>query len=182
MKTVGKLIRYILIGWGIVCLLGVICTLAFIVYSIGPGNSDKHGEATKKDVRFVLNWCELGDERIEKVVNSFVSARSFTGDYVEAYAIQISGVSSDELVSYQPRRSWVRCDLATGLHQDAIEYVKMWIGTNGLEWFPSRQLIESDEFFVYIWSIYYHRTTATGAEVILIHPKSNMIYYLGAKM
>jgi hypothetical protein len=45
---------------------------AWLAYQLGPGNRDTSESADKHDVRFVLNWCQLGDERIEEVAEPSV--------------------------------------------------------------------------------------------------------------
>ena len=59
-------------------------------------NKPQIGSATNSDVRFVLNWPSLGDERIESVLNSYESSRSLTGDHLDAYEILTNGISIDD--------------------------------------------------------------------------------------
>jgi hypothetical protein len=94
-----KAVRWILLVWGGLSLIGLLGFAAFVGYRLGPGNRDRNDSASVHDVRFVLNWCELGDQRIEHVIHSHVSARSFTGDHLDAYAIKISHVDIAELTS-----------------------------------------------------------------------------------
>ena len=98
MKTLWSVLKWLLIGWGIVCLVGLVVIVGTVCSLIDMGNTAISGAATKQDVRFVLNGCRLGDERIEEVVHSYQSARSFTGDHLDAYAIKISHVNATELV------------------------------------------------------------------------------------
>src|SRR5207249_2085280 len=91
----------LLVLWGSLSLAALIFLVAFLAYRIGWGNQEKNDSASTQDVRFVLNWCELGDQRIQQVVHSHVSARSLTGDHLDAYAIKISQVDVAELTSKQ---------------------------------------------------------------------------------
>ncbi|MDJ1506236.1 hypothetical protein [Xanthocytophaga agilis] len=92
-----KVSRLLLTIWGGISLIGVIVIGCYVIYSMTLGNRDVEGKATKSDVRFVLNWCGLGDERIEKVLNSYNSAHSFTGDHLDVYEIKITNITVDEL-------------------------------------------------------------------------------------
>lgn len=89
MKRIIPVLKWFLLVWGGISFVGAAVIGAFFIYKLGPGNVDKVDSATAKDVRFVLNWSNLGDERIEKVIHSYISARSLTGDHLDAYAILI---------------------------------------------------------------------------------------------
>jgi hypothetical protein len=158
-------------------LIGVIA----IATVFGPWNRDNIESATAHDVRFVLNSCELGEQRIEKVVHSHVSSRSFTGDHLDAYAIKISHIELAELSpNIDPARSrWYRGDQLPAVVGDAVDFVEAW--RHELPWFPSERELRSSEFYVYPWSIDYHGVQPAAAELIFIRPSDRMIFYFGAK-
>jgi len=169
--------RWTLLIWGALSLIGVIgfaMTAAF-------WNRDKTDTATAHDVRFVLNWCELGEQRIEKVVHSHVSSRSFTGDHLDAYAIKISHIELAELTgSVDPIRGrWYRGDRLPEVVGDAVGFAGPWL--HELPWFPSERELRSAEFYVYPWSIHYHGVRPSAAELIFIRPSDRMLFYFGAK-
>src|SRR5437899_139590 len=100
MRTrVPAVAKWILLIWGAVSLVGVLSIGAVVAYQFRFGNRDKDDSASPRDVRFVLNWCRLGDSRIEQVVHSHVSARSLTGDHLDVYAIKISHINVGELTT-----------------------------------------------------------------------------------
>src|SRR4051812_11740154 len=109
---IWKVVRGVVFVWGCVSLLGAVVLGAFLAYQIGPGNHTRVDSVSATDVRFVLNWCGLGAERIQKVLHSYVSRRSFTGDHLDAYAIKISHVEIAELTaaSREPYNRWYRGD------------------------------------------------------------------------
>ena len=104
-----KIGSQILLIWGGVSLISVLLLIGYLGYSITLGNTNSENSASKSDVRFVLNWSELGDERIEKVIKSYESARWFTGDHLDAYAIKITDISISELSSTQAGK-WYQVD------------------------------------------------------------------------
>ena len=97
MKRAWSVVKWLLIAWGTLCFLGALALGGLLVFRLGPSNSDSRKTASEHDVRYVLNWCQLGDERIEEVLHSYVSARSFTGDHLDAHAIRITHVDTNEL-------------------------------------------------------------------------------------
>lgn len=188
MKRIWPVVKWFLIVWGAVSLVAVLVAGTLIVRRfsgpesmLGSSNVDSSATASKQDVRFVLNWCRLGDSRIEEVVHSYQSARSFTGDHLDAHAIRITKVSTDELVADDAGGGWVRCDKTQGVLKDAVDFVASWAGRHETLWFPPAEQLNSADFYVYSWSIYCHGTRPSAAELIFVHPSSKMVYYFGGK-
>ena len=177
-----KFSKTALMIWGGLSFVGVIVIACYLLYSFGAGNKDVDEQASKSDVRFVLNWCELGDQRIEKVLHSHVSARSLTGDHLDAYAIKITDVSVDELtkVGRVGNNRWYRCDSLPKILDDAVSFVGGWQHEN--PWFPTEESIRTTDFYVYTMSIYTHGVTPSAAELIFIKPADKMVYFVSAKM
>lgn len=177
-----NLSKLLLLIWGRVSLAALIGVAAFFAYQIGPGNRDENDLASPYDVRFVLNWCGLGDERTERVVHSHVSARSFTGDHLDAYAIKISRVDVSELESKKSDvdRRWYRGDQLPQILSDAVKFVSLW--HNEIPWFPTEAELRSSEFYIYSWGIYLRGLRPSAAEIIFVRPSDQMVFYFGAKM
>lgn len=110
----GPAVRNALAVVGGVALLAVAAAAAFVIYAVAT-NRPRHDRATPRDVRFVLNWPELGDDRIEAVVRSFESARGFGGDHCTVYAIRVKMLSEAEL---SEAGRWVRGDRADALMRE----------------------------------------------------------------
>jgi hypothetical protein len=179
MKKTLIIMKWFLIVLGGLTLLGG----GFFVYKISFGNRDKVDSASSKDVRFVLNWCELGDSRIEKVVRSHESARSLTGDHLDAYAIKIKDVSIEELTAKKGDMSnrWYRGDQIPKVLDETISFVGSWLGSGEIAWFPKEAELRSSEVYVYPWTIYYHGLRPTAAEIIFVRPKDKMIFFFSGK-
>ena len=152
-----------------------------IAFKLGPGNRTEADSASAHDVRFVLNGCQLGDQRIAKVVHSHVSARSFTGDHLDAYAIKISRLDLTELTAKTNdfRGRWYRGDQLPKVLDDAVGFVGGWL--HELPWFPAEVELRSSNFYVYPCSIHCYGVQPAAAELIFIRPSDKMVFYLGGK-
>jgi hypothetical protein len=131
-------------------------------------------------VRFVLNWCGLGDQRGERVTRSHVSARSFTGDYLDAYAIAVTHIDTAELTSASDNdRRWYRGDQLPQPLSDAVDFVGA--SRSEIPWFPTEGELRSSQFYVYAWEILLHGTRPTAAQLIFVRPSDKMVFYVGCK-
>lgn len=181
MKRLWPIANWLLIVWGVICFFGALVVGGLLVFRMGPGNTDSSQTASKHDVRFVLNWCRLGDERIEEVVHSYVSARSFTGDHLDAHAIRITHVDPSELTKDDFGSGWARCDQVGGVLDDAIEFAEGWLHRDDISWFPTREELRSDRMYVYPWSIYCHGTRPSAVELIFVRPEDRMVFFMSSK-
>jgi len=182
MKRLFVIGKWFLIVWGLLSFVATVLFAGFVAFRLGPGNQDTKKTASKRDVRFILNWCNLGDNRIEEVVHSYRSSRSFTGDHLDADAIRISHVDAAELNKDDFGSGWVRCDQAEGVLKDAIEFVEGWLHEDNISWFPKADELNSSEMYVYSWSIYCHGTRPTAVQLIFVRPKDKMVFYIDTKV
>lgn len=183
MKRIMTIAKWIFFIWGGISLLGVIVIAGFITYRQGYGNRPKSDIATPRDVRFVLNWCRLGDERIDKILHSYESSRSLTGDHLVAYAIKITHVDLSELTSItdESQGRWYRGDKLPQFIDAAVDYVSGYLGWNEISWFPNENELRSEKIYLYPWSVYYHGVRPTAAQLIFIRPSDKMVFYISGK-
>jgi hypothetical protein len=181
MKRAWSIVKWCLIVWGIICAFGAIGLAGLIAYLFGPGNLSKSDFATPHDVRFVLNSCDLGQDRTEEVVHSYRSSRSFTGDHLDAYAIRITHVEIQELNKKDWGRGWYRCDQVEGVPKDAIEFISGWLPNDEIPWFLTSDEIRSDEVYVYPQSTYFVGTRPISTQLIFVRPRDRMIFYISCK-
>ena len=150
-ERILKVSKIALMIWGAISLIGLIIIAFLFFYPEGLVSSNEvvNDKATKEDVRFVLNWCELGDERIEKVLKSSVSPRSFTGDHLDAYKIKISDVDISELKLNADMRpgEWYRGDSLPKVLDDAIEFIGGF--QHETPWFPTEKNIRTSDYYIY---------------------------------
>ncbi|MDH5731507.1 MAG: hypothetical protein OEZ58_21185 [Gammaproteobacteria bacterium] len=173
-----KHFKSILAMWGVISGLLVLVALVFFAYQFYFGNKVKINKATTNDVRFVLNWPGLGEKKIQSVLNSYESARSLTGDHLDAYEIQTSGISIEEL---QDTNTWTRGDKLNGILKEGVDLVNIFIHSDKFPWFPDEKTILSNQIYIYSWSILFHNKRAASAKIIFVKPSENKVYYASVK-
>lgn len=185
MKKITAVLKGLLLAWGGLSFLGALVLAGFLVYQWGPGNRAKIDSTSASDVRyvrFVLNWCSLGDERIEKVIHSYMSPRSLSGDHLNVYAIKVAYLNAAELTAdTDPRSRWYRGDQLPQIVDDAVSFAGAWRGADEAAWFPREAELRSGEVYVYLVSIYYHGTAPLAADIVFARPKDRMIFFFSGK-
>jgi hypothetical protein len=183
-ERILKISKIALMIWGAISLIGIIIIALLFFYpeGLGSGNEIVTDKATKEDVKFILNWCELGDERIEKVLKSSVSPRSFTGDHLDAYSIKISHIDISELKQKEDMRAgqWYRGDSLPKILDDAIEFIGGF--QHETPWFPTEKNIRTSDYYIYPWSIYCHGVIPRSAQIIIVKPTEKIVYYISVSI
>ncbi len=188
MTKLCVILKWFLLIWGAVSLVvvGVMAVMfAFSMRSFGPiQNVDVNDKATAYDVRFVLNGCEIGEAKIVKVMHSHVSARSFTGDHVDAYAIKIKPADLAELEAPPSPfgERWVRGDVVNPVIRDATKLATDFTNGDHLSWFPSESELLTRRYYVWVSGVFLHGSRATEAELIFVRPEDDMVFYVSVKM
>lgn len=164
---------------GAISLAGGLILIGTISYHLGPGNISSSATSSKHDVRHVLNQCGLGEHRIEEVVQSFHSGYSFGGSHYETEAIKISDVSAAELKG----GNWFRGDQVEGILKDAVEFCVLSSRLHDITgWKPVKAEVFSSEIYVYPWTIYTEGLDPIAAQLILVRPKDNMVFYINSAL
>ena len=183
MKKILPILKWFFLIWGGFSFVAMLFLGALFAYWYGPGNKDKIDYADKDDVRFVLNWCGIGDSNFKKVINSFSSAKSFTGDHLEAFSIKVKHISIDELTD-GPKNDdtiWHRGDKLDGIIDDAMSFLAGSLTNDIANWFPSEKELRTDRYYCSISTLYYSKETPIGGSLIIIRPSDNMVFYIGEK-
>jgi hypothetical protein len=185
-KRILSIFKIALMVWGAISLLFVCLLVGTLGYLQTFGNHPRIDTATTHDVTFVLNWCGLGESRIQRLIHSYQSPRSFTGDYLDAYAIKINKVDLSELSQKSDNmggqwHQWYRGDQMPPVVAAAIDYIAADLGSNEVSWFPKPEELRSEKIYVYPWTISFHEARATAAELIFVRPSDNMIFFMGSK-
>ncbi len=193
------ILKWFFIACGVVSLAGAAAIAAFVFYKIGPGNRASSETVPGKDLRYVLNSCGLSGFEIEQTVHSFRSARSFTGDHLDAHAMRIrikdgSENSLEEILE----AGWVRGDLASGVTADAVEFVCWSLDRDEIRsWFPREEELRSDGIYVFthlasylnfFHTDFYKASGGEGrimphyAKVVFFRPEDGMLFFISSKI
>ena len=172
--------------WGAVSLIGLLVVALIGAYSMrnfGVTESDKTDKASKEDVRFILNWCRIGDSRTDEVLHSYESSRSFTGDHVDLYAIKVRDLSIVDLKapSSDADGGWLRCDKLSPVFVDAVRLVSGFSRSDDRLWFPEEADLLSGKYYIWVWSVYLHGQRASSAQIIFANPETSTLYYSSVK-
>jgi hypothetical protein len=157
--------------WGATCLIAVIAAAAFVAYSV-VSNKPRHDRATARDVRFVLNWPGLGDDRIERVLHSYESTFHVSGDHFVAYEIRVTSLDVSELSSENGR--WVRGDRLDELTKQAVQFVTE--AGQETPWLPSAGELATDKYYVWRSRVEVNERVSAAA-LIFARPADRTIFY-----
>jgi len=174
---------WLLAIWGGLSLVGAVLIGGYLAYRFGPGNRDKVDTASPHDVRFVLNWCGLGDDRIEKVLHSYRSARALCGDHLDAYAIRISHVTVKELTENTEvfQDQWYRGDQVPKIVDEAVGFAGMFLHRDEIAWFPREEELRSNDIYVYPSHIDFHGVQPVTVEIIFVRPSDKTVFFFSGK-
>jgi hypothetical protein len=170
----ASITRNVLAVWGAASLLFLVA-ITFWIFT--PWSDVRLDRATREDVRFVVNWTELGEQRVERVLRSYQSARHFTGDHFDAFAIRLNSLSAPELAS-NPR--WVRGDRADDVIKKAVEFVTSTPAE--LNWLPSGEAFLTEGYYIWRGRVELNGDDVTAAAVIFAHPASQTVFYVSSEV
>ena len=166
-----KSILTIIGGISISLLLGL---FVFVLYESAYNNQTRIDTANKDDVQFILNWAELKNCNIKSILHSYESPRSFLGDHMDLYEIQVDHI---QLEALKNNTMWTQGNKADMILKKGIELVDMFTSSNKIKWFPKKEILMSKHIYIYAWTILFHHKHATAAKIIFINPTNNKIYY-----
>ena len=157
---------------GAAALLG----LGVFAWLLHRETSEHVNAAGKSDVLFVLNSGDIRTDQDIKVIGSYRSPHSFTGDHLDSFCIQISKFE----LSNGTEKYWSERPEADPVLVNALE-----LGVNDAHdhasCFPTFAGVNSDAIKVRFLSVVVHDRQATAADIILYAPKTKMLYYLSFK-
>lgn len=171
-ETQMKWVRLALQMIGATALLGL-AVFAWMIYRDMTEHVDVAG---KKDVLFVLNWGQINTDQDVKVIGSFRGPRSFTGDHLDSYCIQVSKFE----VADSAKNEWHDGPAANPILADALELAVNTARAHA-NCFPTFAEANSSTMKISFTSIVLHDGQPTAADIILYAPKAKMLYYVSFK-
>jgi hypothetical protein len=157
---------------GAAALLG----LGVFAWMIYRDMTEHVGAAGKNDVLFVLNWGGIKTDQEVRVIGSYRSPRSLTGDHLDSYCIQISKFELADL----GKNEWHDGPAANPILADALE-LAVNDARQHASCFPTFAEANSSAMKISFTSVVLNDSQATAADIILYAPKTKMLYYVSFK-
>ena len=158
---------------GALSLAVILVAVGVLGYSVAT-NGNRINVATKDGVQFVFNWSGLKSNQEYKVLSSFESTRSLTGDHLDYYCIQISDFSPND----NNKENWQPVSSLLNPIKEAAHEAQQ-VG-NASQCF-GREIANPDNFLAYVWSATLHSKRITGLNVIFFDPQTKRLLYVGYK-
>jgi hypothetical protein len=167
---------------GALALIGIFA-VALMVFPWFLPSGPKIDHVTPDKAIFVLNWAQIGDKsKIQRVLHSYESPRSFTGDGINAYCLQIDRFPEEVLRKDDSvREVWLKPPLDDALLMEALKTASMMAHSDNLAWFPSAETLNSNRFYLNFWTIVAHNHMVTTVQLIAYDREERKIYYADAK-
>ena len=151
-------------------------SLIGIAYFLWPP-SDRLNAASRKDVLRVLNRAEISTNQDFKILGSYQSSRSFTGDYFEYYCIALSKF---DIANHGEVRLWNDGPEQNQLLVEALDGGVAEALAHG-NCFPSSREANSEAMKMMFSSVFIDGHHPSAAEIFLFDPKNKRLYYVGYK-
>jgi hypothetical protein len=136
--------------------------------------SDRINAATKRDARFILNWAGIPTDEDYKVVASYQSSRSFTGDHFDAFCI--------DLPKFEETK---KTNLREGPETNPLLAEALAFGLNSahdrVSCIPSPEAANSKAMRIMFSSVLLHDRYPTAADIIVYDPAQKKLYYVSYK-
>jgi hypothetical protein len=159
---------------GAVSLLAVVVLGARIVYS---NSSDRVDKASRKDVAFILNWSGLSPDQDYKIISSYESSRSFTGDHLDYFCIQLPEFK----VAESAKDEWHDGPEKDPLLADALQLAINDAHQHGGGCIPSLEEASSTAIKLMFTQVLLRSRQATVADITLYDPQKKRLYYVSFK-
>jgi len=139
---------------------------------------------TPSKAMFVLHWSNIGDKaKIEKILHSFESPRSFTGDHADFYSLKIDKFPEPilQLNDKEPVKYWIEGPVNNSILKDAIDAVCVGASSESVAWFPQPTEINSNRFYLSFNTVVIHNQYPTAVQLIAYDRKEKILYYASIK-
>ena len=149
---------------------------AWLIMGIASVRSERFNRAKAKDVLFILNWGGISTNQSFKVVASYESPRSLTGDHLDYYCIELSRFD----VAEPAKSEW-----HDGPEKDPVLAEALEFGVNDArqhgDCIPSALEANSEAMKVMFRSVVKYGRQPTAADIMLYDPKTKRLYYVTYK-
>jgi hypothetical protein len=157
---------------GAAAILGVVVLAALVARD----HSDRANNASRRDALFILNWAGLPTDQDYRVVSSYRSARSLTGDHLDYFCIQLPRFE----VAEQTKPQWQEGPETNPLLADALELAVNDARDHGA-CVPSAKEANAAGMELMFVTVVLNDRQATAADIILYDARRKMLYYVSYK-
>ena len=180
-----RLLKILGIGLQIIGALALIGVVAFavMVFPWFLPSGPKIDQVTPDKAIFVLNWGQIADKsKIQRVLHSYESPGSFTGDGVDAYCLQIDRFPEQVVRKDDSGNEvWLKPPIDDALLVEALKTASMMAHSDNLVWFPAAEALNSSRFYLCFWTIVAHNQMVTTVQLIAYDREERKIYYADVK-
>jgi hypothetical protein len=159
--------------FGALALAALLAIIGFFTYAF-YSNTDRTDIASKKETRFIFTNSGLKTDQEYKVIRSFESARSLSGDHQDNFCIQLTALNLDA----SRRNYWKLVSELSRPEQEAVSRTES--SEEAVECFK-RAKSEFKNFQVNALSVYLSNGFVTSYEVILFDSQTNRLFYKSYK-
>lgn len=179
LKRRGAFVKWIRLGLqtvGALSLLLLAAAAVAVALGIYSGTSEKFNKATRKDSLFILNWGGISTNQDFKVVASYQSPRSLTGDHLDYYCIELPKFE----VADAEKNEWQDGPENNPLLAEALELAANDARMHG-DCFPAAGQVNSEAMKIMFVSVTLHDREPTAADIILYDTQNRKLYYVSFK-
>ena len=171
-----KWLRITLQVIGALSLLVVATAGPWLAYNLHKETSERINVAKPKDALFILNWGGIPTNQNFKVIASYQSQQSLTGDHLDYYCIELLKFEVADFAKEEwrdgPETNPLLAEALELAVNDARQYA---------DCFPSFEEANSPAMKAMFWSMVTHGRQPSAADIILYDPKSKRLYYVSYK-
>jgi hypothetical protein len=165
--------KWLRIGLEIIGASSLLLSLVGAAWIFHNFTSERVNRAKPKDALFILNWGGVATNQDFKIIASYESARSFTGDHLDYYCIELPKFEVAEYAKDQ----W-----HDGPENDPVLAEALKLALNqAAGCLPSVEEANSPAMKILFQSVVIHDRWPTAADVILYEPKSRKLYCVSYK-
>jgi hypothetical protein len=173
MRSVTKGLRIALEVMGAATILAIVAFGISVVYS---GSRERINKASRKDAAFILNWAGIPTNQDYRIVSSYESTRSFTGDHLDYFCIELPKFE----VSGQQKGDWHNGPESNQLMAEALQLALDDARQHG-NCVPALDKANSSAMQLMFPEIVARNRHPTAADIILYDEKRRMLYFASFK-
>jgi len=169
--------KWLRVGLEIVGAASLLVGMALVAWIVYGNSSDKVNKATRKDAQFILNGSGLSTNQDYKIISSYESSRSLTGDHLDYYCIELPKFE----VAEWAKEEWQNLPEQNPILAAALQLAVNDARQQGGDCIPSAEEANSTAMKLMFLQVVLHSRQATAADIILYDPQKRRLFYVSFK-